>query len=148
MWLIASLYDSSFKVQRFEMGFTSSKDEMNGVYLNVQRPKHGSRVNLTIRCSICGRVFERSNNTLLRKDLSRCICDEFEKGEQYKQNRAKGKAVEDPYYSRCKTNFNVYLKEKLKKSPTLPCSALHRLPFWYIANGTASYLPFLRRKRQ
>lgn len=101
------------------MSFTSRVGESNGVYKNIAKEKNGAHLNMTIQCSVCGRSFVRSNNRLHNLDLSQCICDRLEKSKKYQINRLKGRTVTDQYYSRCKSQFKAYLKQKLAQNPDI-----------------------------
>lgn len=100
------------------MSFISNIGEKNGVYLNINRENRGAHSNVTIRCSVCGREFTRSNNTLYRKKFDKCICDELERGQIRQRNRLKRPVVNDPKYINCKTNFNSFLKKNSEKIQT------------------------------
>lgn len=131
------------------MSFTSNVGEKNGVYLNVKREKNGCNIKLTIRCSVCGREFTRTNTVLQRLDMSCCVCERFIRGEKYKNNWRGAKEIDiNRNFSRCKRSFELHLRERLRSQPDLRFDDFEKI--WDVVGEKPQDTPFsrwiLRRK--
>lgn len=98
--------------------FTSRIGENNGVYTVIASERSsGTKMRVTMRCTVCGGTVTRSSTTFGSHDLTHCMCDFFRTTEQNQKNSAARGCVHSVRYSRCKAQFHSMLKDILTKYP-------------------------------